>query len=79
MNKEELKLENYSQATLGAGCFWCVEAVFQRIEGVVFVESGYSNGHVTIQLMNKFVVVIQDMLRLREFILMKIKLVLEKF
>jgi peptide-methionine (S)-S-oxide reductase len=46
MNKEELKLENYSQATLGAGCFWCVEAVFQRIEGVVFVESGYSNGHV---------------------------------
>lgn len=46
MNKEELNLENYSIATLGAGCFWCVEAVFQRIEGVVFVESGYTNGHV---------------------------------
>lgn len=46
MNKEELNLENYSVATLGAGCFWCVEAVFQRIEGVVFVESGYTNGHV---------------------------------
>lgn len=30
--------------TLGGGCFWCLEAVFDRVEGVVDVESGYSNG-----------------------------------
>lgn len=30
--------------TLGAGCFWCVEAVFEQIEGVTAVRSGYSGG-----------------------------------
>ncbi|MBI2427339.1 MAG: peptide-methionine (S)-S-oxide reductase MsrA [Ignavibacteriales bacterium] len=39
----ETKLE---KATLGAGCFWCVEAIYQRLEGVEKVESGYSGGHV---------------------------------
>ena len=29
---------------LGGGCFWCTEAVFDRVKGVVDVESGYSNG-----------------------------------
>ncbi len=33
-------------ATLGAGCFWCVEAVFELVKGVENVESGYSGGHV---------------------------------
>lgn len=40
---DEKKLE---QATFGAGCFWCVEAIYERLEGVYNVESGYSGGHV---------------------------------
>ena len=32
--------------TLGGGCFWCTEAVYERVNGVTAVESGYSNGHV---------------------------------
>ena len=33
-------------ATLGGGCFWCVEAVFQRIEGVLSVRPGYAGGDI---------------------------------
>ena len=32
-------------ATLGNGCFWCTEAIFQRVNGVKSVESGYSGGN----------------------------------
>jgi peptide-methionine (S)-S-oxide reductase len=31
--------------TLAGGCFWCLEAVYERVRGVLAVESGYSNGH----------------------------------
>ena len=39
MNQSEL-------ATLGGGCFWCVEAVYQRVDGVLSVKPGYAGGHV---------------------------------
>lgn len=41
VDKDNSKLET---AILGAGCFWCVEAIFQDLKGVEKVESGYSGG-----------------------------------
>lgn len=35
---------NYEYATLGGGCFWCLEAVYQEVKGVQKVTSGYSGG-----------------------------------
>lgn len=40
------KVEQLDTATFGAGCFWCVEAIFQDLKGVKQVVSGYSGGHV---------------------------------
>jgi peptide-methionine (S)-S-oxide reductase len=37
--------ENLETATLAAGCFWCVEAIFDDLKGVESVVSGYSGGH----------------------------------
>ncbi|CAN5447675.1 peptide-methionine (S)-S-oxide reductase MsrA [soil metagenome] len=39
-------MSNLETATLGAGCFWCVEAVFDALKGVEDVVSGYSGGHI---------------------------------
>ena len=32
-------------ATLGGGCFWCIESAFNQVEGVILAESGYAGGH----------------------------------
>lgn len=42
--KFEMKAEDMEQATFGAGCFWCIEAIFEQIEGVNTVKSGYMGG-----------------------------------
>ncbi len=44
IDPEEKKLET---ATFGGGCFWCVEAVYQRVNGVQSVVSGFAGGSVT--------------------------------
>ncbi len=44
MNKEQIT--NIDTATFGAGCFWCVEAVFQQLNGVLTIKSGFSGGFV---------------------------------
>lgn len=38
--------ENAKKATFGAGCFWCVEAIFQELKGVEDVVPGYAGGHI---------------------------------
>ncbi len=49
-NKKENKImltkdSKTDTATLGTGCFWCTEAIFQQLNGVIKVTSGYSGGH----------------------------------
>ncbi|MFK7755781.1 MAG: peptide-methionine (S)-S-oxide reductase MsrA [Flavobacteriales bacterium] len=43
--KKEINLEGKSRAYFASGCFWCVEAIYESIEGVEEVYNGYSGGH----------------------------------
>lgn len=43
-NIETMANDSLQQATFGAGCFWCTEAIFSRLDGVVSVVPGYSGG-----------------------------------
>ena len=44
MKKENIDLTKYETAYFASGCFWCVEAIFESVEGVAEVISGYSGG-----------------------------------
>ena len=55
-NPKNIDMTNTETITLGSGCFWCTEAIYQRLEGVVIVA-----GILKILPMNKFVIKQQDM------------------
>ena len=47
MNKiDKQNRQNFEQATFGAGCFWCVEAIFERSNGIEEVRVGYTGGKI---------------------------------
>lgn len=45
-NMKNMTNDHTEKITLGGGCYWCIEAVFQMLNGVVKVESGFSGGKV---------------------------------
>jgi peptide-methionine (S)-S-oxide reductase len=42
----DAQTQNLKTATFGSGCFWCSEAIFDRVNGVIEVSPGYSGGHI---------------------------------
>lgn len=45
-SKNARTIKNIQYATFGGGCFWCTEAIFEQLEGVIKVESGFSGGNI---------------------------------
>jgi len=46
MNNNNHDNERYELATIGGGCFWCIEAIYLEMKGVISVSSGYSGGKI---------------------------------
>lgn len=46
MNEADAQKQKLQKATFGMGCFWCTEALFQRLNGVTGVKSGYEGGDI---------------------------------
>jgi peptide-methionine (S)-S-oxide reductase len=44
LNQANAQVKKTEKATFGMGCFWCTEAIFQKLKGVVSVKSGYEGG-----------------------------------
>ncbi|MCL4366815.1 peptide-methionine (S)-S-oxide reductase MsrA [Patescibacteria group bacterium] len=44
MKQNEHNHDQYELATFGGGCFWCTEAIFKRIKGVISIKPGYAGG-----------------------------------
>jgi peptide-methionine (S)-S-oxide reductase len=45
-NNMETNQNNFEYATLGGGCFWCIEAIYSEVRGIHNATSGYSGGHI---------------------------------
>jgi peptide-methionine (S)-S-oxide reductase len=44
ISQEKMSKNKYETATFGSGCFWCTEAIFERVDGVIDAVSGYAGG-----------------------------------